>query len=93
MCPGCGPGESLTPHIMPDEDEDELGERYDVGLYNFYGELSWLAMVVMFLFGIKCCRRKHWDWFYWFHHLFVVAVIFGVLHDTNLLKVIAPGVR
>jgi hypothetical protein len=90
MCPGCGPGASLT---QSDEDNPELAERYDVGLYNFFGELSWLAMMVMFLFGIKRCRRKHWDWFYWFHHLFVVAVIFGVLHDTNLLKVIAPGIR
>ena len=90
MCAGCG---LVMPPSVNDEAEPELKERYDVGLYNFYGELAWLSMFLMLLFGIKCCRRKHWDWFYWIHHLFVVAVIFGVLHDTNLIKVIAPGIR
>ena len=105
ICAGCGALVEPTaaagdsPTALPTGDltappqEEEQVQHYDVGLYNFYGEVSWLAMLVMFLFGIQSCRRKHWDLFYYLHHLFVLAVIFGVLHDTNLLKVLAPGLR
>jgi hypothetical protein len=61
------------------------------GTINFYGELGWVFTLLMFLSGLHCCRRKHWDLFMVFHHLFVVVVIFGILHDNSLGLVMLPG--
>jgi hypothetical protein len=51
-----------------------------------------VCVLVMLAFGVRKCRRGHWEWFYFAHHLFVAVTVLGILHDNNLGWLMLPGI-
>ncbi|KAF0708829.1 hypothetical protein AaE_013076 [Aphanomyces astaci] len=52
---------------------------------NFFGILSFLAMVIMGITSLPFIRRKYYNVFYMTHFLFIPATIFAVLHWGPIL--------
>lgn len=60
--------------------------------FNFFGFISVLALVLMIPTSIPVVRRKVYEWFYITHWvLFVIAVIFAILHWSQIIWWIFPS--
>ncbi|TYZ67104.1 hypothetical protein PybrP1_002255, partial [[Pythium] brassicae (nom. inval.)] len=58
---------------------------------NVFGEISLLAFLVIGATSIPWVRRKFYNAFYYFHHLFIVGVVFAVLHWSPIILWIFPS--
>lgn len=64
----------------------------DVGISNVAGEVALVAGLVMWGTSFYCIRRKIFELFFYTHHLFVVFVVFFVLHvGFSHACIILPG--
>ncbi|KAJ3380690.1 hypothetical protein HDU92_005845 [Lobulomyces angularis] len=61
------------------------------GLLNFFGIIAWAAMIAMLVTSIYLIRRKYYKLFFWTHQLYILAVIFAVMHDSNVIYYIIPA--
>ncbi|KAE8970700.1 hypothetical protein PF010_g26813 [Phytophthora fragariae] len=59
---------------------------------NFFGEIALLAFLAIGLTSIPWVRRKMYNTFYSVHHLFLVGVVFSVMHYNAILAWIFPSV-
>ncbi|KAJ3388936.1 hypothetical protein HDU92_001287 [Lobulomyces angularis] len=74
--------------------EDELERLVPLsrkGLLGFFGIISWTAMILMIATSIYLIRRKYYKLFFWTHQLYIVAIIFAVLHDSSVIYYIIPA--
>uniref|UniRef100_K3WXN1 FAD-binding FR-type domain-containing protein n=1 Tax=Globisporangium ultimum (strain ATCC 200006 / CBS 805.95 / DAOM BR144) TaxID=431595 RepID=K3WXN1_GLOUD len=68
-----------------------LNERKGVKVWmNVFGEIALLAFLIIGLTSIPWVRRKFYNAFYYFHHLFIVGVVFAVLHWNPIILWIFP---
>ncbi|KAF1326008.1 Ferric reduction oxidase 8, partial [Globisporangium splendens] len=68
-----------------------LNERKGVKVWmNVFGEIALTAFLVIGLTSIPWVRRKFYNAFYYFHHLFIVGVVFAVLHWNPIILWIFP---
>ncbi|KAE8882510.1 hypothetical protein PF005_g5642 [Phytophthora fragariae] len=60
--------------------------------FNFFGFISVLALVLMIPTSFPIIRRKAYEWFYISHWvLFVIAVLFAILHWAQIIWWILPS--
>ncbi|RHY31371.1 hypothetical protein DYB32_003578 [Aphanomyces invadans] len=70
--------------LLPCFDCNVAKEGFDNWM-NFFGILSFLAMVIMGATSLPFVRRKYYNVFYTTHFLFIPATIFAVLHWGPIL--------
>ncbi|KAJ3388942.1 ferric/cupric-chelate reductase [Lobulomyces angularis] len=61
------------------------------GLLNFFGIIAWASMILMILTSIYLIRRKCFKLFYWVHQLYIVVIIFGVIHYWKVIYYVMPA--
>ncbi|GMF45934.1 unnamed protein product [Phytophthora fragariaefolia] len=59
---------------------------------NFFGEIALLAFLAIGLTSIPWVRRKMYNTFYSVHHLFLIGIIFAVMHYNAIIAWIFPSV-
>ncbi|TMW58845.1 hypothetical protein Poli38472_006990 [Pythium oligandrum] len=68
-----------------------LDSAKGVGVWiNVFGELALISFVVIGLTSIPFIRRKFYNLFYYTHHLFILAMIFAVMHFGPVIWWILP---
>jgi hypothetical protein len=68
-----------------DEDQKHLLRR------NMYGIAAFVLCCVMTIFSVDFIRRKHFELFYYTHHLFILVIVFLCLHYKDTILYILPG--
>ncbi|KAI8851363.1 FAD-binding domain-containing protein [Chytridium lagenaria] len=61
-----------------------------VGYYNAAGFISWLALVVVAATSIFKVRRKNYRLFYWSHQLYIVFILFSLIHYYGWWTFVGP---
>lgn len=51
-----------------------------IGISNIAGELGLLTGIAIWLTSVPCIRRKIFELFYYTHHLYILFVVFFILH-------------
>jgi hypothetical protein len=65
------------------EDEElpsNLRKRQSAARSFYMGFFCWAVLAVICVFALPYFRRKHFEWFYYSHHLFVIAIPFFFDH-------------
>jgi len=59
-------------------------------LSNFFGQVAFLAIIIMVLTSLNVVRRRYYEVFYYSHHLFIVVIIGSVLHFGYMIVWLYP---
>jgi ferric-chelate reductase len=68
----------------------DAGDDGKSGWMNFLGLIALIAMLLIAATSIPYVRRRMYGVFYSVHHLFIVAVVFSVLHYNSIIMAILP---
>lgn len=68
-----------------DEDQELMFRQ------NMYGLVTLACSIVMAVTSMSCVRRRHFELFYYAHHLFLVLLVFTCLHYDQAIIYLIPG--
>jgi len=62
------------------------------GAGDLWGALAWLCIITIFVTAYEPIRRRAFEFFYYTHYLFILAIIFACLHSRTAWYLCAGGI-